>query len=72
MTKMPTIKKARLIQLLADLPDDADIFIYTKMQSVAQAVEAAKKSGTDDVFLCLAGNSVPEANGVSLVAYCGS
>lgn len=70
-TTSPIIKKSQLLKLLADLPDDANIYVFTKMASADRAVAAAKTTGGDDVQFCLANHTMGEANGVSLVAYCG-
>jgi hypothetical protein len=66
----PTIKKSDLLKLLAEVPDDADIYITMKVISATRAAQASIQRGAQDVHLCLAGSKVTEQNTVCLVAYC--
>lgn len=64
-----TITKSRLLDLLKDQPDDAEIYVMATNHSVEKAVVAASHTVEKDVFLRLAANVLIETNGVSLVAY---
>ena len=64
-----TITKSRLVDLLKDLPDNAEIYVMATRSSIEKAVAAASHTEEKDVFLRLAANVLVETNGVSLVAY---
>jgi hypothetical protein len=65
-----TITKARLLELLKDKPDNAEIYVFTTMRDVQKAVDASNKTPGEDVFFKVSGsNTLSESNGVSLIAY---
>lgn len=64
----PTIKKDQLSRLIGNLPDNADIYLFTKLDSVHRAVELSAQLGTEVLSFSLTGDVIEEAGGVSLVA----
>jgi hypothetical protein len=62
---MKTATKRDLMEMLKDVPDDANVYVMTSKTGASRAVEAA--TGEDLVFL-IGGNTAFEADGVSLVA----
>lgn len=65
---LSTVTKDELLAMIEGLPGNAKIFIRTNRRSAKAALEAAEKVGTTELYLCLAGTTQHEVNGMSLVA----
>lgn len=63
-----TIKKHELSRLIRHLPDNADIYLLTKLESVERAVQISAEVGTNILSFSLTSDIIEEPNGVSLVA----
>lgn len=64
----PTIKKHELNRLIGHLPDNADIYLFTKLDCVERAAQISAEVGTNVLSFSLTGDVIEEPNGVSLVA----
>lgn len=64
----PTITKHELSKLIRHLPDNADIYLFTKLDCVHRAAEISAQAGTQILSFSLTGSLIEEPNGVSLVA----
>ena len=64
----PTIKKHELSRLIGHLPDNADIYLFTKLESVERAAQISAEVGTNVLSFSLTGDVIEESSGVSLVA----
>lgn len=64
----PTITKHELSKLIRHLPDNADIYLFTKLDCVQRAAEISAQVGTQILSFSLTGSLIDEPNGVSLVA----
>ncbi len=69
MIPYPTVTKAQLLKLLADQPDEAEVFVHMKIADAVKAIESAKAGSHDELFLPLRDERITEARGISLVAY---
>lgn len=62
---MKTVTKRELMRMLADVSDDANVYVMTSRTDASRAMESATG---EDLFFLLGGNTAFEADGVSLVA----
>ena len=67
-TDLDTVTKDELLKMIEGLAGDAKIYVRTNRRSATSALDAAEKVGTTELYLCLAGTSHHEVNGISLVA----
>lgn len=67
-TDLDTVTKDELLKMIEGLPGDAKIYIRTNRRSAKSALKAAEQSGTTELYLTLAGTTLSEVNGMSLVA----
>lgn len=67
-TDLDTVTKDELLKMVEGLRGDAKIFIRTNRRSAKAALEAAERVDTTELYLCLAGTTLHETNGISLVA----
>lgn len=63
-----TLTKAELLALLKNVADDDLIYFHTRTNEATRAVAVAKMGGGEELFFRLSGESVSEANGISIVA----
>lgn len=68
----PTITKHELSRLIGHLPDDADIYLFTKLDCVQRAAQISAEVGTSVLSFALTGDVIEETHGVSLVARAAS
>lgn len=64
-----TLTKAELIARLANVPDDAKVYVHTRTADAAIAIDSATRADHDYLYFGITGSLQPEANGVSLVVY---
>jgi hypothetical protein len=64
----PTIKKHELSRLIGHLPENADIYLFTKLESVERAAQISAQVGTNVLSFSLTGDVIEEPHGISLVA----
>ncbi|GAB2880996.1 hypothetical protein GCM10027277_57600 [Pseudoduganella ginsengisoli] len=64
----PTITKHQLNRLIDHLPDDADIYLFTKLDCVTRAMQISAEVGTTVLSFSLTGDVIEEPHGVSLMA----